>query len=375
MAPYTPVPDPITPSWLTTVLREAGVLTDGQVLTVASHRTGAFNSHTQQLELHYSNDAPPDLARNMILKRNIPEPWAIEAGAEEVKFYQVTAGLHPPPPALVPYYTGAYDAASGNSYLLLQDLSETHAPPVTRDQQVSIVDGVPSAFDIERVVDTLAQHHAYWWNHPLLATETFAIGYWSRDADRFALYLRRRQTAWESLRADEAGWFPSDLRDLYDRVLAHLRQHWERYLEPRFRTHAHITLVHGDAYFANFLCPKHMGGGATYLLDWQSPTVDIAGYDLANLCATFWTSAQRHEAQREQKILERYHTVLRAHGVASYTWEDLLTDYQTGLIYWLLVPVQDRYGGSRKEYWWPKMQCLVAAFREWRCAELLGMAN
>jgi hypothetical protein len=65
---------------------------------------------------------------------------------------------------------------------------------------------------------------------------------------------------------------------------------------------------------------------------------------------------------------------LQAHGVDNYSWEDLKIDYQSGLIYWLLVPLQDRYDGSGKDYWWPKMQCLVAAFREWRCAELLSMA-
>ncbi len=158
-------------------------------------------------------------------------------------------------------------------------------------------------------------------------------------------------------------------------MLAHLRQHWEHYLEPRFRTHTHLTLAHGDAYFANFLCPKHASGGTTYLLDWQSPVVDIGGYDLANLCATFWTPAQRHEAQREQKILKQYHAALHMHGVANYPWENLITDYQAGLIYWLLVPLQDRYDGASTTYWWPKMQCVVAAFREWRCAELLGMTN
>ena len=41
------------------------------------------------------------------------------------------------------------------------------------------------------------------------------------------------------------------------------------------------------------------------------------------------------------------------------------------LIYWLLVPVQDRYGGAGKAYWWPKMQCLVAAFQDWQCEALL----
>ena len=80
------------------------------------------------------------------------------------------------------------------------------------------------------------------------------------------------------------------------------------------------------------------------------------------------------QSQREQQILRRYHAMLQAQGVRDYAWGDLLTDYRTGLIYWLLVPVQDRYGGAGKDYWWPKMQCLVAAFREWDCADLLGMA-
>lgn len=50
-----------------------------------------------------------------------------------------------------------------------------------------------------------------------------------------------------------------------------------------------------------------------------------------------------------------------------YAWEDVLADYQHVLIFWLLMPVQDAADGARKDYWWPKMQCLVAAFREWRC--------
>jgi hypothetical protein len=367
--------DQATPAWLTAVLRASGALTHGDVVAVTSEPTGAFNSHTSHLQLHYSNDAAPGLTANLILKRNIPEPWGVEAGAEEVKFYQLIAALPDIPPAIVPCYAAAYDPASGNSYLLLQDLLATHTHPVTRDQQLSITYGVPSAHSIERVTDTLAQHHAYWWNHALLATETFHIGYWSRNAERFALYLQRRRIAWDSLVANEATWFPDDLRDLYARVLDHLEWHWKRYLEPRFQAKANLTLVHGDAYFANFLCPNNPAVGATYLLDWQSPGVDIGGYDLANLCATFWTSEQRHAGQREQQILQRYHAILQAHGVRDYAWRDLLTDYQTGLIYWLLVPVQDRYGGASKDYWWPKMQCLVAAFREWHCADLLSMSR
>jgi hypothetical protein len=368
-----PTPAPITPTWLTAALRASGALVRGEVSRVESAPTSAFNSSTSQLRLWYSNDAAPCLATDMILKRNIPEPWGIEAGAQEVAFYQQVARLPERPPAIVPCFAAEYDPASGNSYLLLQDLSATHGHPVTRDQLISITDAVPPAHAIEWVVDTLAQHHAYWWDHDLLGGETFQIGYWSRNAERFGLYLQRRRVSWDSLVAGEEAWFPDDLRELYAGVLDHLEQHWRCYLEPRFQGGANLTLVHGDAYFSNFLCPNDPAGGTTYLLDWQEPVVDIGGYDLANLCATFWTSEQRHAAQREQQILRRYHATLQAHGVRDYAWDDLLTDYQTGLIFWLLMPVQDRYGGAGKDYWWPKMQCLVAAFREWRCADLLGI--
>jgi hypothetical protein len=61
--------------------------------------------------------------------------------------------------------------------------------------------------------------------------------------------------------------------------------------------------------------------------------------------------------------------------VRDYDRDELVVDYQSGLIYWLFVPLQDRFGGSPKGYWWPKMQCLAAAFREWRCEDLLGVAR
>ncbi len=167
-------------------------------------------------------------------------------------------------------------------------------------------------------------------------------------------------------------WLPTNVRELYERVFACLPYHWKTHLEPRFRNHIHLTLVHGDAYFANFLCPKPGQSGSSYLLDWQSPVVDLAGYDLANLLATFWTSAHRHHEEREQKLLQRYYHTLCANGVTGYTWEEMLTDYRSGSIYWLLMPVQDRYGGADKDYWWPKMQCLVAAFHDWECEKLLA---
>jgi Ecdysteroid kinase-like family len=369
MTSYIPVSDPITPEWLSAVLRQSGVLSQGEVITVERVTTSAFNSQTSRLLLYYSDDASAGVPTRLVLKRNVQEAWGVEAGAEEVKFYTLVASLPAHPSITIPCYAAAYDEESGNSYVLLQDMTKTHVPPLTRDQQISIVEGVPPAVYIEPVVDTLAQLHAFWWEHPLLETEVFDVGYWSRDTERFEQYLQRRTTSWKSFTTHEGDWFPSELRELYEQVLGHL----QHYLEPRFRTKTKLTLNHGDAYFANFLCPREPTTGTTYLLDWQSPSFDIGGSDLANLCAAFWTSEQRHEEQREEKILHRYHTVLQARGVSSYCWDDLVTDYKIGLIVWLFIPVQDCHDGASKDYWWPKMQCLVAAFRDWHCEDLLGL--
>lgn len=367
-----PVPDPLTTNWLTMLLQHGDHLPQGEVLALTQQAGDTFNSRTSFLQLTYSAAVPPDLPTAFVLKQNMRSDWGTIAGAEEAKFYQLIATLPEHPPVTIPCYAAAYEERSGEAYLLLQDLSATHAAPVPRDVQLLMgKDGVPSKMVIGAVVDTLAQLHAYWWQHPLLAAETFAVGYWSRNADRFAQYLARRRYSWERLYAQEQAWFPAELRLFYEQLFDHLEVHWQRYLYPRFQTNENITLIHGDAYFANFLAPKVGATGRTYLLDWQSPSFDLGAYDLVNLVATFWTSQQRNQLDREMSILQRYHHGLLRHGVTNYSWEQLLTDYRAGLIFWLLMPVQDGADGAAKDYWWPKMQCLLAAFDEWECGRLL----
>lgn len=358
----------ISASWLTAVLRQCGILAQGEVVSFEQRDTGAFNSQTHRLVLRYSSGTASTAPTHIVIKRN-----GNKYGFDEVNFYNCVATLPDHPRVIIPCYAAAKDEQSGDSYLLFQDLSATHAPPVTRAQQIGIVEGVPSPLAIEQVVDTLAQLHAYWWEHPLMATKIFEVGYWSRNQERFELYHQRRTNSWQNLLRKEPDWIPEDIRNLYESVLEALPLYWARYLEPRFRSGANITLTHGDAYFANYLSPMHAATGTTYILDWQSPSFDIAAYDLVNLCATFWTSEQRQEDQREQQILRRYHAGLQSHGVHNYSWDDLLLDYQQGLVFWLLMPVQDGSDGSARSYWWPKMQCLTTAFREWRCAELLAI--
>jgi hypothetical protein len=71
-------------------------------------------------------------------------------------------------------------------------------------------------------------------------------------------------------------------------------------------------------------------------------------------------------------LLRTYLAALEEAGVETYSWEDLVADYRTGLLSWLLVPVHDAAGGSDPSYWVPKLTCLLDAVRDWDCLELLG---
>ncbi len=364
--------DGITPAWLTHTLRQSGTLPQGEVVAVDIQSTGAFNSHTNFLTLRYSDDSPPEAPTHLVLKRNTQEEWCRRAQAREVRFYQTVAAHPEHPKVIVPCYAAAYDEQSGNSYLLLQNLSETHHQPVTRDETIDTSGSVPCPEYIEATIETLALVQAFWWEHPLLKTAVARAGTWLTNEAPVSRYVQNRTQAWKEFVASEEGTaLPVEVCVGFEQWLAHMPHYWEQHLVPRFRTGSKQTMLHGDAYFSNFLCPRRLPG-ITYLIDWQGPEVHIGAVDLANMLATFWTPAQRHEGQRELHALRHYYDTLTAHGVRNYTWEELLDDYRIGLIEWLYMPIWDANNGSSKDYWWPKMQCLFHAAMDWQCLEFMA---
>src|SRR5215831_4226104 len=174
-----PIPDPVTPEWITLVLRQSGILGQGAVQTLEWEPTGAFNSATSRLRVQYDTLMPAEAPTQLILKRNLAHEWARTAGIEEVRFYTLIASLADHPPVTPACYRATFDETTQESYLLLQDLSATHRPPLTREQIVGGMDAVPADADIAAVVGTLAKIHAYWWDHPLLYAGQFPVGYWS----------------------------------------------------------------------------------------------------------------------------------------------------------------------------------------------------
>ena len=367
--PEVLAPDaPITPAWLTSALRESGALPAGEVATVIQQANAAFNSAAAHLEVAYSSEAPTTAPRRLFLKRSIAAEWALRAGAREVAFYQLVAPHRERLPMLVPRYAAAVDAQTGHSFCLLHDVSETHEPPITRERLIA--GGAPSQARLHQVVDALAGFHTFWWEHPGLCQGIFEGSSWYCDQAHHEQFLERTQRDWARFLEAEGAWFPAELRALYERALAGLPLLWERYIKQRFETRQHLTLSQGDCYLTQFLCPKQGKDGPTYLIVFQDLAADFGAMDLVFLFTTFWPPAQRHAGQREERLLRRYHRALKARGVGGYSWETLLTDYRVALTYMLTYPIWDAVNGSRKSYWWPKLQCLAGAFQDWRCFNL-----
>ncbi len=352
-------------AWLTAVLCSAGVLSQGEVVGIRHRANPAFNSRISHLTLTFSDDAPADAPRNLLLKLNADHEGGVEAA-----FYQLVA-TEPDHPRVVPAcYAAAYSPQSGDSCLLIEDLSITHRSPVSREQILAL-EGVPSPTYLEQLIVTLARFHAYWWEHPRLGSGVTQVRWWYNDEEAYRLHVERRCTEFESFIRDVGDSFPDELRALYERLLSRMPGLWERCLRPRVTTLKGMTLTNGDCYLGQFLCPKGSEDGTTYLVDFQAASANFGAYDLSYLLPTFWTPEQRREDRREERLLRRYHEALQAHGVRGYGWEQLMTDYRLTVVLMVFDPIHDQVSGSGKNYWWPKLRCLTGAYRDLECEALL----
>lgn len=365
---FTPL-EQITPGRLTQILRQVGQLERGCVSAVKVMDDPAFNSAISRLAITYSSGSSPAPPAALVLKRNLPEQWARDAGRAEVEFYLEVRAMRDELAMIVPCYEAVYDPSTGDSHLLLLDVSETHEPLVARSDLITM-HGVPAVECLQSAVQAVSQIHACWWEHPSLLDGSRQVSDWYGTQEHFNNRIEQRRGEWEIFQALAGENLPADLRALYRQVLDRLPILWDHGLGERISSGRNLTLVHGDCYLSQFLYPRD-GEGPTYLVDWQDCLTDLPSLDLAHLFASFWTREQRHDNDRERRLLRCYLDALGSAGVADYTWEQLQWDYQLLLIYMVLLPVWDAVNGSSKDYWWPKMQCLTAAYCDWACAELL----
>jgi aminoglycoside/choline kinase family phosphotransferase len=203
--------------------------------------------------------------------------------------------------------------------LVLEDL----APSIAGDH----VAGATLA-QAERAIDTLARHHAHWFEHPMLheldwlpglddpsiatLAPTFAMG-WPMFLERYGDELPDRTLRW--------------CERFVDQVPEWIATHYD---DP-------ITLVHGDFRLDNlFFDDRPDGDGSVSVIDWQLGMRAPGQTDLVYFCANNLTVEMRRE--HEDALIERYVSGLHAGGVPAdaVTVDQVRHGYLQGLVFYAM---------------------------------------
>jgi len=355
----------ITPEWLTALLRDEGVLGSAEAIAVRIEpRDNVWNSKAYSLLPSYRGDSSRAPARLFLKLKG--DHW----GREEAEFYRYVRSSGTNLPALVPCFSAEYDETTGDSHLLLTDLSETHFTPFTI-AQFRALEVVPEPVYLYQVVDCVAEFHAYWWEHQLLGTGFAAVDPTFATRDGLTSKLDKRGEELAAFVASVGGTLDADQIHLLKEAQSRLPAIWDRYLADRIPPMRALTLINGDCYFIQFLCPKRPESDRTHMIDLDSINACLPAFDLMYLFTTFWTREQRLEGGREMSALKRYHERLQEGGVSNYSFDELLLDYRVSIALNVLHPIWDQQHGASDAYWRPKLSCCVAAFQDWDCMELL----
>jgi hypothetical protein len=345
----------ITPGWLTDILRQNGHLVRGGVRGLNKEDFKTFFSHIYRIEVNYSSDAVPALPSKLLLKVPLIEnEAALKMGKDEVFVYNTLKNAMNDPP-VVTCFDAIYSPDSHRSHLLLEDLSDSHFQP-----ELPIP---PSKRHCELCVETLAQFHAFWWEHPSLGAE-IGVLFDKESLTELVAHIRKNLSGFIDALGDRLS---SNRRKAYEEALEIAPAFWARRLTSIERN----TLIHGDAHMWNFLHPRDQENGRAYLIDLAtSNRIRPPTNDLAYMMALQWYSERR--VLMEESLLRHYHMSLLSFGVKGYTWEDCRLDYQYSVISHLFTPVFQCAGGQiPATVWWHNFERISEAYKDLNCAELL----
>ncbi len=279
---------------------------------------GLMGEITRFVLTYESGDAAAPAS--VVVKLGSPEPANLAIAkafflhAREHGFYQHLAARVP---VRVPrLYYGDFDEASHGVVLVLEDLSHLEAP----DQ----VAGADAAQARSAIREAARLHAAYWGRVDEGPMTAFADA--AEPTGRHAAQMG----------------FAASIAPACERFAAAVSPQARRKAEafaPKVAAHlatvarAARTFVHGDFRLDNML----FSGGRPTLVDWQLSGRGGALYDVGYFLAGSVSTAVRREIERE--VLEEYHGILCAQGVAHYGFEQCWQDYRGGVLASLLVPV------------------------------------
>lgn len=352
----------ITPSWLSAALRDAGSASPPAVTAFTAEPVAegtGFMSQLHRLRLEYTA-AVDGMPPTVILKLPSSDPPMrtyfdrLGQNQREASFYRhrVADGLLHTPRS----YCCAADPSTGNTALLLEDLSDARHGD-------SVAGCTPA--EARLAVSQLARFHAAWWGSPKLDALDWLP---PKDAET-AFYEEVYADSWRSFAAKAGGRMPEGLRDVGNRLgetLAAIKTRLAR--APR-------TILHGDFRLDNCFFPSADGAPPFVVFDWEFCVRGRGAYDVATFISeAFPTERRRAE---EMGLLRLYHATLAEHGVAGYSFDDCLEDYRLSLlevlVFWIVTGGYCVYEGDRATaYLQTSLARFNAAIADHRCAKLLA---
>ena len=315
-------PEGVSAEWLTATLRARGVLPRGRVASRTTEPLGVGKGMAGQLarlRLDYE-DAGPEAPRSLVAKFSAQDPQAramqhaLGIYEREVRFYEELASSSP---LRTPRcYASALVAKSGQSFLLLEDMSGA-----ANASNGSWVAGCSSS-EAELAVRAIAALHAAWWMHPRLA-EYGWLDLRGPLAPEGASEAFR--VAWKAFLERFGTRVTEEVRHAGDRVAEHLG-----WIYPRLYRDPPYTLVHND-YSADNLFFTDAGPEASVVVaDWQLVTHGRGLLDVAYFLGGSLASDVRRD--HERRLLGTYHALLVDGGVRDYPFERCWDDYRLATV-------------------------------------------
>ena len=341
----------LTPEWLTKQLGKNGHLLDGEVATIS---VAPLQKHHLSLGLTYSAQKSETLPHKMILKWYAPE---YPHGINEGWFYQQIAPEMDT--AQVPQcYDVGMDEETGQTHILLTDLSDTHFMPVAPFDQL------PQT-SFKSVVEAYGQFHAFWWEDAQIFQDDFlkAKGFGVSHAATSASVIQEndhyfRHQVWSQWVEQHGGQLSRDQRMVCEKALSS----WAALFSQRIRDNKGLTLIQGDAHLNNVLLPKHPMMQPV-LIDWEGWTRGIGIWDFTRMLMMCQLPADKRRSL-EIELLSHYHTQLMALGVENYSLQNCHHDYRLCI----LANIPHALAWEDFSY----LETTIQAFKDWQCDVLLN---
>lgn len=315
--PLPPMPQGITPDWLTGALREQGVLAaDVAITDLQLGQVGegvGMMSELSRVTPTYGGSAG-DAPRSFIAKYPSQNPTNRQVAMSynlyerEVRYF---AELDALTTATCPA-TYLTELDGDNFIILMEDMA---------DYRVGDQIAGATLEDTETAIDELAKLHAAFWNRvgdiswiPHVAGSQHA-----RNMEN------NTRLGWDTMVSLFGDW-------LTEPVLA-MRADFQRSIAPlqAYMDTPPLTLSHGDFRMENLLYGTQPGHHPMVILDWQGPLLARGMQDVALLLGQSTQTRVRQAHERE--LLQRYLDRLAHQGIADYRFDTAWDHYRHAHLY------------------------------------------